>query len=87
MGADVVQRRRAQEGVDDGVSGDVGVAVARQATLEGDLHAGDDQTPALHQRVGVVPDADSQHGYSFARRRRKSSARGRSSGVVTLMFS
>src|SRR3990172_1471629 len=57
--ADVPQAGGAEEGVDDGVEEDVGVAVAAEAGLAGYRHASQDEG-ALFLKAGyIISDADS----------------------------
>src|SRR5438270_6594739 len=55
-GADVAQARGAADGVDQRVADDVGVTVALQAQVRGQLHPAQPPPPADHQSVDVEAD-------------------------------
>ncbi len=59
MPADIAQAGSAEQGIRDRVKQNVGVGMAEQATLEGDVHPADDELPARHQCMDVetLPDA------------------------------
>ena len=57
--ADVAERRRAKERVDEGVEKRVRVGVPVKPNLSRELHASEDETPALGEPVRVVSEADS----------------------------
>src|SRR2546428_14085057 len=79
--ADVAERGRAEQGVDQRVQGDVGVRVAVQTELALDRDAAEDEPPAGDQAVDVVANPDPHRSA-----RRSASATIRSSGAVILML-
>ena len=70
--ADVAEPGRAEQGVDDRVGEDVGVGVACEAALAGDLDPAQDQPAAVLEAVGVDADAGPHQPTGSSRRRRPS---------------
>ena len=92
MGPDVSQARSSEHRVDYRVNQDVAIAMSVESPRERDRDAAEYQRPPLHQRVNVDADARSRGQAlpcetSLARLIKRASATGRSSDVVTLMFS
>jgi hypothetical protein len=56
--ADVAQPRGTQQRIADGVQQHVGIAVAEQALLVGNLHPADDELAACNELVDVESLAD-----------------------------
>ena len=62
VSAEVAQRRRAEEGVDDRVREDIGVGVPVEADVRRDRHAAQDERAPRHEAVDVVAVADAHGG-------------------------
>src|SRR5438034_704358 len=60
MLADITQRRRAEQGIDDSMGQDIAVGMAGQAALMWNLYAPQHQGPSRGQLVGIIAltDAD-----------------------------
>lgn len=58
MAADVAIAKRAENGIDQRVNGDVGIAVARQAVAVGNAQAAEPQFLTRDQAMNVEPGAD-----------------------------
>ena len=71
--ADVAEPRSAEQRVHDRVREYVGVGVARQARVVGDLHAAEDQRTAGGEGVRVDAQARAQHQPSGSSRRSRRS--------------
>ena len=63
MVADVTQRGGTQQGIAQGMDGNVGVAVAQQASLPFNLDAAQPQGSTLDQAVYVKSHSDAEHSH------------------------
>lgn len=65
MLADVAQAGGAEQGVGDGVKQRIGIGMAEEALIEGDIHSPQDEPTALHQLMDVIalahPNVQSAH--------------------------
>ena len=65
VAANVAQPRCAQNGVGDGMQQHVGIGVAQQPLVVGDLDPTNDELAAFHQRVGIPAFTNTKiHSYS-----------------------
>ena len=62
---DVGQASGAEQGIDEGVDGDIGVAVAVEAAVAVDVDAGEPEGAAGHQSMQVVSLSDADDGSHF----------------------
>ena len=80
---DVAQRRRAQQGVHDGMSQHICITVPEQPLFMGNVYAADDAFASLYQTVYVISVSNSHAFLPFS----IASPIRISSGVVILIFS
>jgi hypothetical protein len=61
MPPDVAEGRSAQKGIADGVKQNIGIRVAQQASVEGNLHPAENKGSSRDQPVGIIAEADANH--------------------------
>ena len=61
MAADVAERRRAEQGVRDGVQQYIGIRMAEQPERMRDFHPADDELAPFDEAVHIVTHAKTRH--------------------------